>query len=605
MKKWNLYTAKEIKADGWLKQQLEIQADGLSGNLDKVWRDVRDSKWIGGDAEGWERVPYWLDGFIPLAYLLEDENMIATAKKYIDAIIARQSDDGWICPCSEAERGSYDTWAVQLISKILVVYFECSGDERIPTVVYRILKNYHDLLKNNKIKLFDWGKFRWFEAFIAIEFTYKHFPEDWLLELSSILKENGTDYNELMSLWKTPLYAWKLSTHIVNIAMSLKYEAVSCDFTKDEYTDRAEALYETLYKYNGTPVGLFTGDECLAGLSPIHGTELCAVVEQMYSYELLYAYTGDAKWAERLELLAFNALPAALSDDMWSHQYDQLSNQIACKAFPGKSYFGTNSSDAHIFGLEPNFGCCTANFNQGWPKFVLSSFMHNDDTIISSVPVPSVLTCDKAKIKLETDYPFKNTFKYTVEAEKDFKFLIRIPSFAENLTVDSVFCNDRTLSFSFDAGEKREILISFETAPRFEKRPYNLSSVKCGSLVFSVPVKYKKEMLEYEKCGVERKFPYCDYEYIPLTDWNYAYSDNKLSLNTQNVDSIPFSSENPPVTVKAKVRSIDWGLEYGYDSLCSITPNSTEPYGEEKEISLYPYGCAKLRMTEIPLLKKQ
>ena len=70
MKTWELYTAKEIKPCGWLRRQLEIQAKGLNGQLDQVWPDVRDSAWIGGDREGWERVPYWLDGFIPLAYLL-------------------------------------------------------------------------------------------------------------------------------------------------------------------------------------------------------------------------------------------------------------------------------------------------------------------------------------------------------------------------------------------------------------------------------------------------------------------------------------------------------------------------------------------------------
>ena len=71
MRTWNFYTAKELHPEGWVRRQLEIQAEGLSGNLDKVWRDVRDSAWIGGTAEGWERVPYWLDGFIPLAYLLD------------------------------------------------------------------------------------------------------------------------------------------------------------------------------------------------------------------------------------------------------------------------------------------------------------------------------------------------------------------------------------------------------------------------------------------------------------------------------------------------------------------------------------------------------
>ena len=162
MNKWNFYTTNEIKPQGWLKRQLQIQAEGLSGNLDKIWKDVRDSAWIGGTCEGWERVPYWLDGFIPLSYLLDDKDMIARGRKYIDAILAQQKADGWICPCNDTERATYDTWAVLLISKVLVVYYQCSGDERIPKVLYNVLKNYYTLLSSGKIKLFQWGEFRWF-----------------------------------------------------------------------------------------------------------------------------------------------------------------------------------------------------------------------------------------------------------------------------------------------------------------------------------------------------------------------------------------------------------------------------------------------------------
>jgi hypothetical protein len=79
MDKYSFFTSNELKSAGWLRRQLEIQADGLCGNLDKVWPDVRDSAWIGGDREGWERVPYWLDGFIPMAYLLDDEDKNARA----------------------------------------------------------------------------------------------------------------------------------------------------------------------------------------------------------------------------------------------------------------------------------------------------------------------------------------------------------------------------------------------------------------------------------------------------------------------------------------------------------------------------------------------
>ena len=599
MNKWNFYTTDEIKPRGWLKRQLEIQAESLSGNLDKMWNDIKDSAWIGGNKEGWERVPYWLDGFVPLAYLLENEDMIARAKKYIDAIISFQKPDGWICPCTDEQRKTYDTWAVQLITKTLTVYYECSKDERIPDVIYRVLRNYYEMLSNGEISLFDWGNARWFECFIAINFIYERCGEDWLCDLAKILKEQGMDYNEAVPLWKRPLNRWRFDTHIVNLGMMLKSEAVSCGILGEEYTDNAEKLHSVLEEYNGTPVGIFTGDECLSGLSPIQGTELCAVAEQMYSYEHLYAFTGESKWAERLEMLAFNALPATVSDDMWTHQYVQMSNQIACVKFPGKSLFRTNGSEAHLFGLEPNFGCCTANFNQAFPKFALSAFMHNGNTVINSVPVPSELNADGKHIIIETEYPFDNTFRYIIEAEKDFVFKIRVPSFAKNLRVNGDLA-DGGLSFEIRAGEKRELLVSFEAEAGFVRRPHGLNAVKCGSLVFSLPIAYEKKMYEYEKDGVERKFPYCDYEYIPASEWSYAYSSESLELIRNEVSATPFSSEKPPVVLKAKVKRIEWGLEDGYETVCAKIPESTAPVSGEEEILLYPYGCAKLRMTELP-----
>ena len=603
MKKLNFYTSNEIKPLGWMKRQLEIQAEGLAGNLDKVWKDVKDSMWIGGKAEGWERVPYWLDGFIPLAYLLENDDMISRAKKYVDAIISNQKPSGWICPCNEEEIPTYDTWAVQLITKVLVVYYECSRDERVPNVIYRALKNYYELLLNKTIRLYDWGKYRWFETFVAINFLYKKYKEPWILELAKILKEQGTDYKSLTELWKKPLNQWKYDTHIVNLAMMLKYEVISNEILGRENENDAEYLYQILKKYNGRPTEIFTGDECLSGLSAIQGTELCAVVEQMYSYEHLYAYTSDKAWAERLEIIAFNALPATISDDMWSHQYDQLSNQISCEEFPGKPIFRTNWIESHLFGLEPNYGCCTANFGQGWPKLALSAFMYDEDMVVCSIPIPASLKTEEYSIDLKTNYPFENKFVYSIDARKDFTFKIRIPSFAKKLTLDNNLidaCDE--LTFEIKSGENKEIILEFETDLEFLECANGLKCVKCGSLIFSLPIEYEKKMREYEKDGVERKFPYCDYEYIGKSDWNYAYSSGELRMERRQVSDIPFSSENPPVIVKAKMKKIDWGYEDGYEALCAKKPESIEPISDEIEATLYPYGCAKLRMTEMPLI---
>ena len=161
--RYSFFTSNELKPKGWLYRQLRLEADGLCGNLDRVWPDVRDSAWIGGNSDGWERVPYWLDGFVPLAYLLEDEKLLARVKFYIDKIIERQEDDGWICPVTFENRKNYDAWAILLMSKVFVRYYECSLDERIPDVLYRMMKNYYTMLSNGDISLGSWGNFRWFE----------------------------------------------------------------------------------------------------------------------------------------------------------------------------------------------------------------------------------------------------------------------------------------------------------------------------------------------------------------------------------------------------------------------------------------------------------
>ena len=601
MNKWDFYTTKEIKPEGWLRRQLEIQAEGLSGNLHKIWPDIRDSAWIGGNCEGWERVPYWLDGFIPLAYLLENEELIATVKKYIDAIVSSQEEDGWICPCKKEDRAKYDTWAIQLICKTLKVYYECSGDERIPDVIYKILKNYYRLLKSGEIILFKWGKYRWFEAFVSLNFIYEKYGEDWIKDLAKIIKDQGFDYSTAVGLWKAPSHKWRMTTHIVNMGMMLKSEAISHELLDEEYTGKAEKLRSVLEKYNGTAFEGFTGDEVLSGLDPTKGTECCAVVEQMYSYEEIFAHTGDNKWAERLEMLGFNALPATLSEDMWTHQYVQQVNQVACQKTMIMSPWSTNGPYAHTFGLEPNFGCCTANFNQGWPKFALSTFMHNGNTIINSVMMPSVLSADGVKIRLETNYPFENKMHYFIDAQKDFALVIRIPSFAKNLKVNGETADAKDLCIDVKQGETK-IDVEFEATPFLKKRPNNLYALQMGSLLFSVPVAYEKKMREYVKKGVERKFPYCDYEFIPKTPWNYGFSDDAFEVDFKGIGNVPFSQDEPPVTIKANMQQINWGLKFPYRSIARKTPKSTKPVSDIQEIELCPYGCARLRMTEMPIL---
>jgi hypothetical protein len=90
-----------VKPAGWLRSQLENQAAGLTGNLDDFWPDLVNSSWRGGNGEAWERGPYFLDGLVPLAYLLNDEHLISKVKTWIEPILASsrlktRTDGPWL-----------------------------------------------------------------------------------------------------------------------------------------------------------------------------------------------------------------------------------------------------------------------------------------------------------------------------------------------------------------------------------------------------------------------------------------------------------------------------------------------------------------------------
>ncbi|MDF2566682.1 MAG: hypothetical protein K0R90_138 [Oscillospiraceae bacterium] len=606
---FNNFTSKEIKPKGWLLQQLKIQAEGLSGHLDKIWPDIQDSKWIGGQRDGWERVPYWLDGFIPLAYLLEDEDMIARAKKYVDAIIQNQQEDGWLCPCSMEERKHYDMWALFLICKALVVYYECSDDVRIEPVIYKALKNLKDHIRHNTISC--WASSRWYESLISIYWLYERTKEEWLIDLAVSLYVQGTNYERLFDNWRDmhPRQEWSQQTHVVNLAMALKSQALISRLTQQDSNEFAKKMIGLLTKYHGTAAGHFTGDECLSGTSPIQGTELCGVVEAMYSYEHLFAITGDPDWIDRLEILAYNALPATTSSDMWTHQYDQMTNQIACVEFSEDSIFRTNGKEAHLFGLEPNFGCCTANFNQGWPKFALNTFLKDNDTIVSAALAPSKLetTIQNAAVSIElrTMYPFKNHLKYIITTADDvfFNLKIRIPSWVKSFTVDGdTYRNKGFFEINRIWNGTQEVLVDFEFETVFRKRPENLVCLQRGPLVYALSIDEEWKMHEYISESVERKFPYCDYEIYPKSKWNYAFWDENLSIQEYDIAEHPFSSQSPPVKMTANMVEIDWRTEQGYDFVCARVPFSRQPIGKVIKMELKPYGCTNLRLTEIPLL---
>jgi hypothetical protein len=147
---------------------------------------------------------------------------------------------------------------------------------------------------------------------------------------------------------------------------------------------------------------------------------------------------------------------------------------------------------------------------------------------------------------------------------------------------------------------KQSIPIEFEIDIELTERPNGMKALNRGPLLFSLPIKEEWVRKEYTKDDVKREYPYCDYDVRPLSDWNYAFHNRQFELCYETVSDLPFSTEHPPVTIKANMVHIPWSEANGF---CKESPDSLTPLGEAQSVMLQPYGSTCLRMTELPCLQ--
>lgn len=615
-----------IKPEGWLRKYLELQRDGLTGHLNEIsaWLEKENNAWLtnGGD-HGWEEVPYWLKGYGNLAYILGDENMINEAKTWIEAAINSQRPDGSFGPIN-MKGDKPELWAQMIMLWCLQSYYEYTNDSRVITLMTNFFK-WELSLPDDKFLEDYWENSRGGDNLLSVYWLYNKTGESFLLELAEKIHRNTAD-------WTRPstLPNW----HNVNVAQCFREPATYYMLDKDSALLAASYNVHHLIRrtFGQVPGGMFGSDEnCRMGyIDPRQGVETCGMVEQMASDEIMLRMTGDPFWAEHCEDVAFNTYPAATMPDFKALRYITCPNHVISDS---KNHHPGIDNSGPFLAMNPfSSRCCQHNHAQGWPYYTEHLVLATPD---NGAALALYASC-KATMKVgdgqqiaiheETNYPFDEVIRLTVQTDKEVEFplYLRIPIWANQA---QIHINGQKVTTPVTSGQyacirrtwknddKVELTLPMQLSLRTWQVNKNSVSVNYGPLTMSLKIQEKyvksdsKETAigdsQWQKDADASQWP--TYEIYPDSPWNYslvlnkdnALKDFKVIKKQWPADNFPFTQESVPLEIKTVGRQIpSWKVDqYG---LCHELPEADAPKREKEEITLIPMGAARLRISAFP-----
>ena len=632
-----------IKPKGWLLHQLEIMRDGSTGHLDEIHPKLKnDNGWLGGKGDGWEETPYWLDGAVPLAYLLDDPQLKSKVLKYIQWTLNNQRPSGYFGPITKEERekgikvsadncgAGEDWWPKMVMLKVLQQYYLATNDQRVITFMTKYFNYQLKTLKQCPIgKWTEWGASRGAENVMMAQWLHNITHERSLLELAGLIESQSFEWSTWLGNRDWVMNAAANQTdkdwmrrHAVNLGMALKSPAINYQRTGDrKYLGALKTGWNDLMTLHGLPMGIFSGDEDIHGNDPTQGVELCAIVEAMYSLEKISQITKDVQYMDALEKMTFNALPTQTTDDYNMKQYFQIANQVQVSRGVFDFSLPFDRGMNNVFGLRSGYTCCTSNMHQGWTKFASHLWYSTNDGGLAALQYsPNELqTKVRGKdviIREITNFPFDETvnFEFNMNDSAQFTLTLRIPSWCRNATVSvngqklEPMEAGRTITIESTWKNGDKVILNLPMEMKTSNWGKNSRSIERGPLVYALKLEER-----WEKGNEPTEGDYMSV--YPTQPWNYGLLkevvDNPsatLKVETRPVgDKFVWNIQNAPIEITAPAKKIpNWKVVDGVAHQ-PVTDRTGIYKGEVSStvemVKLIPYGCSKVRIVAFPVVK--
>ncbi|MGW4084281.1 beta-L-arabinofuranosidase domain-containing protein [Streptomyces sp. NPDC004822] len=597
-----------VTARGWLAGQLRLQLDGLCGRFESGshFLDFSATGWVHPERGGWEEVPYWLRGYIPLAVATGDAAALKRSREWVDAILATQEGDGFFGPRAlrTSLDGGPDFWPFLPLLQALRSYEEYTGDGRVVPFLVRFLR----FMNAQGPGAFDrsWVSYRWGDGLDIAVWLHRRTGEAFLLDLAAKMHTHGAD-------WTGPTP----SRHNVNIAQGLREPAQYAQLTGDADLTRATyRAYDTVMDaYGRFPGGGLAGDENYRPgfTDPRQGFETCGVVEFMASHELLTRITGDPVWADRCEELAFNMLPASLDPRGKAIHYITSANSVDLddRTKTQGQFENGFAMQAFQAGVD-QYRCCPHNYGMGWPYFTEELWLGTPDGgLAAAMYAPSSVRTQVAggttvAVTEATDYPFGDTVTFTVSTPRPVRFplVLRVPGWCDGpeLRVNgAAFAASDGPSWArvertWRDGDTVRVRFPQQARLRTWEGQHGAVSVERGPLTYSLAIGE-----HYERIGGTDAFP--AHAVHATTPWNYGLvPDTPLTVarTGSGVPAQPFTPEAAPLRITARARRV---AEWIVDDEHVVAPLQDGPARSTaavETVTLIPSGAARLRITSFP-----